>query len=97
MAQDKQLMALVEDVMGEIVSIARSRNIALPDDIVARSLGKAANFPYETKTSYQRDMEKGGKNEGDLFGGTIIEMGRALGVSTPVAERIYTAISGDTT
>jgi 2-dehydropantoate 2-reductase len=47
-------------------------------------------FPYETKTSFQRDIESKGKvNEGDLFGGTIIRYGDALGVQTPTTKMIY--------
>jgi ketopantoate reductase len=34
-------------------------------------------------------VEKRGRNEGDLFGGTIVRLGRGLGVPTPVSERLY--------
>jgi 2-dehydropantoate 2-reductase len=57
---------------------------------VETSISKANNFPFETKTSYQRDIEaKGRLNEGDLFGETIIRMGQAEGIPTPVTESIY--------
>jgi len=36
-----------------------------------------------------RDVEKGGKNEGDLFGGAIIRMGKDHGIPTPVTSSIY--------
>jgi len=79
--------------MGEIVAIAEKKGISLPAGIVETSIGKANNFPFETKTSYQRDIEaKGRLNEGDLFGGTIIRMGQDVKIPTPVTQRIYESI-----
>jgi 2-dehydropantoate 2-reductase len=92
-AADPKLRGLVEKIMGEIVAIAGKKGISLPPGIVEASVGKASNFPFETKTSYQRDIEsKGRLNEGDLFGGTIIRMGKELGIPTPVTESIYREI-----
>jgi 2-dehydropantoate 2-reductase len=90
---DNRLQGLVEKIMDEIVAIAEKKGISLPAGIVETSIGKAKNFPFETKTSYQRDVEtKGKRNEGDLFGGTIIRMGKKLGVPTPITESIYREI-----
>lgn len=87
---DPELGGLAEKIMGEIVTIAKKKRISLPAGIVETSLGKAGNFPFETKTSYQRDIEtKGKRNEGDLFGGTIIRMGKEVGIPTPITEFIY--------
>ena len=45
----------------------------LPPDIIETSFSKANQFPFETKTSFQRDVEsKGRQSEWDLFGGTVI-------------------------
>jgi 2-dehydropantoate 2-reductase len=91
-AADHGLKRMAGEIMGEIKLIADVCNIGLPDDIIETSLKKADNFPFETKTSYQRDIEGAGRNEGDLFGGTILAMGRRLQVPTPVTERIYSVI-----
>jgi len=79
--------------MGEIVAIAEKKGISLPAGIVETSIAKANNFLFETKTSYQRDIEaKGRLNEGDLFGETIIRMGQDEKIPTPVTQRIYESI-----
>jgi 2-dehydropantoate 2-reductase len=92
-AADPELRGLVEKIMGEILAIAKQKEISLPPGIVEISIAKANNFPYETKTSYQRDIEaKGRLNEGDLFGGTIIRMGQDEKIPTPVTQRIYESI-----
>lgn len=90
---DLELRGLAEKIMGEIVAIAKKKRISLPAGIAETSIGKAGNFPFETKTSYQRDIETKDKcNEGDLFGATIIRMGKEVGVPTPTTQRIYEAI-----
>lgn len=91
--EDGKAKALVRKVMEEIKSIAERKDILLPETIIEESINKACDFPYETKTSYQRDVEtKGPVNEGDLFGGTIIREGEALGIPTPVTKSIYAEI-----
>jgi len=90
---DHELKELLGKIMMEIVSIAQKKGVKLSEGIVADSIKKAEDFPYETKTSYQRDVEsKGELNEGDLFGGTIIRTARALGIETPVTDSIYSQI-----
>ncbi len=90
---DRNLIGLAEEVLHEINEIARRKGIVLPNDVVQASIKKALSFPPDTKTSYQRDVEtKGRKNEGDVFGGTIIRMGQNVGVPTPVTHRLYAQI-----
>jgi 2-dehydropantoate 2-reductase len=83
----------VSEIMHEIFNIAKEKGIELPPDIIEESINKANNFPYDTKTSYQRDVESKGKiNEGNLYGGTIVNEGKALGIPTPVTSSIYAEI-----
>jgi 2-dehydropantoate 2-reductase len=90
---DAESKKLVRSIMMEIFSISKQKGIELPQDIVDRSIAKAGNFPFETKTSYQRDIEqKGSINEGDLYGGFITRQGRALGIATPTTQFVYSQI-----
>jgi 2-dehydropantoate 2-reductase len=94
-AADPDLREMVKQIMSEIVSIGERRGVKLSKEIVATALGKAGNFPFEIKTSYQRDIEaKGSRNEGDLLGGTIMRMGRETGIPTPVTDNVYQTIQG---
>jgi 2-dehydropantoate 2-reductase len=80
-------------IMTEITTIARKLNIPLPQESAAAAFEKAKLFPYDTKTSFQRDIEaKGSINEGDLFGGTIIRFGKELSVPVPATESVYTRL-----
>ncbi|WP_406655631.1 2-dehydropantoate 2-reductase [Methanolobus sp. ZRKC2] len=85
-----ELSELTKSIMAEIEKIAEKLDIPLDDDIVETSFSKAKGFPYETKTSFQRDVElKGEINEGDLFGGTLIRYGQELKVATTNTETVY--------
>jgi ketopantoate reductase len=39
--------------------------------------------------------QKSKKNEGDLFGGTIIRLGKKHNIPTPTVERFYQKIQGN--
>ncbi len=91
--EEPSLKEEVIAIMNEIYSIALKKNIRLPDGIVDLSLKKAAMFPRNTQTSLQRDIhQKKGKSELELFGGTIIDLGKKLGIPTPMTQKIYQEI-----
>ena len=93
--EEPSLKEEVIGIMNEIYSIVLKKNIRLPDGIVDLSLKKAAMFPRDTQTSLQRDIhQKKGKNELELFGGTIIDLGKKLGVPTPTTKKIYRELEG---
>lgn len=87
--ETEALSDMVISIMGEIAEIANKQGVRLPADIVQESFKKAKSFPYETKTSFQRDFEQKDKpDERDLFGDTIIRLGEALGVETPTSRLV---------
>jgi 2-dehydropantoate 2-reductase len=93
--EDPSLKNEVVNIMNEIYSIALNRNIRLPDGIVDLSLKKVMMFPRDTQTSLQRDInQKKGKSELELFGGTIIDLGKKLDIPTPTTKKIYQELEG---
>lgn len=88
-----ELKGYTRSIVDEIIGIAEKRGIALPEGIGDKTINKVNNFPANVKTSYQRDVEsRKAKNEGELFGGTIIRLGKETGVDTPVTIKLYEAI-----
>ena len=85
---DKNSRKLLEKIMAEIIEIAKKKKVNLPDNVIEDTIEFCKDYP-EVKPSYARDIEKGKKNEGDLFGGAIIRMGKALGIPTPTTNSIY--------
>lgn len=88
--KEDKLKGKTKSIMEEIKTISDKLNIPLSSNIVENSLFKAKDFPFEAKTSFQRDVEKKGKvNEGDLFGGTIIRLGDKLNIPVPTTKEVY--------
>lgn len=55
-----------------------------------KSYNKAKNFPFNTKTSFQRDFErKVNRDERELFGQTVIDLGKKHSISTSFVENVY--------
>ena len=93
--EEPSLKKEVIGIMNEIYSIALKKTIRLPDGVVDLSLKKATMFPRDTQTSLQRDIhQKKGKSELELFGGTIIDLGKKLGIPTPTTNKIYRELEG---
>jgi len=91
--ENEELKQKTRTIMEEINALAIKKGVRLPESIVDDSLNKARNFPFGTKTSYQRDIELKGKlNEGDLFGASIIELGKEYNVKTPVTSEVFNKI-----
>lgn len=86
-------LSAVKSIMGEIVALARAKGIGLSTGVVEETLAKAAKFPAETRTSFQRDVSVAEKpDERDLFAGSIIRMGKDFAVPTPVTEAVFASI-----
>ena len=84
---------IAKSIMGEVAALAKGKGIDLPVSIVEDTIAKASKFPFETRTSFQRDFgSKDKPDERDLFGGSIIRMGKELGVPTPATEEIYASL-----
>jgi 2-dehydropantoate 2-reductase len=88
------LSAQARAVMEEIRRIAAAAGVALPADIAESTLRTAGSFAPETRTSYQRDLEaRAARDEGDLYGGTILRLGARYGVPTPASAELEAAIA----
>ena len=83
---------LLEDLLEEVLSIAKGQGVELPENIREATIGKASAFPYETKTSMQMDFEKGKKAELETFTGFIVNKAKKFGLSVPNHEKVYTAL-----
>ena len=87
---DDKLKSMTENIMKEVVLVGKTKNIDFKQDVVEKTLQKVQGFPYETKTSFQRDYEKGNtRNEGDIFGGTLIRLAKEYNVPIPTITKVY--------
>ncbi|WP_457616847.1 ketopantoate reductase family protein [Lutibacter sp.] len=73
----------------EIFEVAKAKGIDLPNDIIKKQFQIIESQPYNTTSSLQRDMIAGKPSELESQNGTIVKMGKELGVATPVNAFIY--------
>ncbi len=83
-----ELRRMWEDAMWETLAVARARGVTIPEKTV-RDRVAALDSGGGGTTSMQRDIMEGKPSELDYQQGTIVRVGKAQGVPTPVNAFIY--------
>jgi 2-dehydropantoate 2-reductase len=87
-----QARQLVQQLIEEVVSVARARGVRLSDDVVTRTIALVESMPANGTTSMQRDIADGKRSELEQIIGAVIRLGEQRGVRTPAMEYIYAAL-----
>ena len=72
--------------MWEVIHIANKLGIDIGQNEIDRQEHTIGRLPYENKPSTLQDLETGKHTEVDMFAGTVVRLGKELGVETPVCE-----------
>jgi 2-dehydropantoate 2-reductase len=83
---------LMDSAMREVVLLSRARGIGLNERDMAEAHIPIGRLSPEGKTSMLQDIESCRKTEVEMFAGTVVDMGRAHGVPTPVNETLLLMI-----
>jgi 2-dehydropantoate 2-reductase len=83
---------MLERAMGEVMSVARARQIAVPEDTVAKTMAFIDTLPEGGTTSLHRDIMAGNPSELDFWCGAVVRLGRAVDVATPLNNFIYSSL-----
>ena len=86
--KDGEVRSTFIALMREIDELAKAMGIHFPVDIIETNLEILDKLTAGASTSMQRDLEQGKNSELDGLVFEVVRMGRKLGVSTPVYERI---------
>ena len=73
----------------EIFAIAKAKGVNLPSNIIQKQFDTIESLPYETTASLQRDIMSGKPSELEAQNGTIVRLGKELGIPTPINSFIY--------
>ncbi|MBT9779510.1 2-dehydropantoate 2-reductase [Clostridium sp. MCC353] len=84
--------AVREMVMREVVAVAQKKGIDLSEEDIRKQKEVLKKMPYQNKPSTLQDIESGRKTEVDMFAGTMVRLGKELGVPTPLNSFLYHAI-----
>jgi 2-dehydropantoate 2-reductase len=86
---DQILRQKLRGMMQEVATIARARNISLPENAVEKTMELVGSFAYDTKTSMQMDREKSKQTEIDTLTAYVCKAGKEFGIPTPLHNEIY--------
>ena len=89
---DPALIAVARAGFSEAAAVARALEIALPDDIVERSLAMHQRFPANMYASMYHDLTRRRPLELESLSGLIVRRGCDLGVPTPVHAMAYACL-----
>lgn len=78
--------------MREVMAIANGLNIELTEEDIVNQDKVVKKLPYENKPSTLQDLENQRKTEIHMFAGRVMELGKELGIPTPINEIFYNGI-----
>jgi 2-dehydropantoate 2-reductase len=87
-----ETMALLREVMAEIEAVGRAKGVALPEDVVDKTMDFIQGLPPEATSSMQRDVEAGHMFELEALTGSVVRYGQETNVPTPVNRVLYAAL-----
>jgi 2-dehydropantoate 2-reductase len=89
---DPETTALLRGVMEEAAAVGRARGITLPDDLIDQLAGSFGAMGPQLRGSMAYDLEAGRRMELETLQGTVVRLGRELGVPTPLNFAVYAAL-----
>lgn len=89
---DPDINAMFRAAYEEVAAVGRARGIALPDDIVEKTLTFNRNAPPQLMASMAVDLLRGNRIELPWLSGKVVEMGKKHNVPTPTHALMYAAL-----
>ncbi len=88
-----QTRAFLLDIMREVVAVARAHGVPLPEDYAERRLAFMDGVAPDTTSSMYHDLKRGKPLEVRWLSGAVVELGRQVGVETPLNRAVADILS----
>jgi len=72
------------DAMREVAAVGRAHGVRLPEDFAEERLAFTGTLPATMTASMHHDLERGNPLEVEWLSGSVVELGAAVGVPTPI-------------
>jgi 2-dehydropantoate 2-reductase len=72
------------DAMAEAAAVGRAHGVRLPEDFAEERLAFVDTLPATMTASMHHDIERGNPLEVEWLSGSVVELGAAVGVPTPI-------------
>jgi 2-dehydropantoate 2-reductase len=79
-----QTRVFLLDVMREVVAVGRAHEVGLAEDYADNRLAFCDGLPADMDSSMHADLERGNRLEIKWLSGAVVELGKAVGVQTPI-------------
>lgn len=86
------LKDLLFDIFDEVYEVSKAYNVGLTKDDINLMHERVNAFNSDRVTSLTLDFNKGGKNELDIFGPTLIKLAEEKNIDVPINKTIYRLI-----
>ncbi|MEM9357447.1 MAG: ketopantoate reductase family protein [Pseudomonadota bacterium] len=90
--KDPDIAPVAKALMQEVYEVGRAKGVAIPEDIVERSLEIIKTFSDDMYASTYHDLMAGRSLEIASFSGLVSKLGRELGVPTPHHDTVYACL-----
>jgi 2-dehydropantoate 2-reductase len=87
-----EAQAVMEALMREVLTLAEASGVNLVEQDIEEWYSVLTTLSPQGKTSMLQDIEAGRKTEVEMFGGKVVELGKAHGIPTPVNETVLRII-----
>jgi 2-dehydropantoate 2-reductase len=87
--EDTVLRQMTKNILSETAEIVQKIGAPIAPNAENLVWGLIEKLPFTTKSSYAVDIENMKKNEGEIFGTAIIELGKKTSVHTKTIENVF--------
>ncbi len=91
--ENPQSRALLLDLMREVVAVGRAQGVPLPEDYAEQRLEFADGVSPDMTSSMHHDLERGNRLEVRWLSGGVVELGKEVGVETPLNRTVADILS----
>ena len=91
--RNPQSRALLLDLMREVVAVGRAHGVPLPEDYAQQRLEFADGVSPEMTSSMYHDLERGNRLEVRWLSGGVVELGKEVGINTPLNRAVADILS----
>jgi 2-dehydropantoate 2-reductase len=89
MIEVPEVKEMMLKIAQEVYDVAKAKHINLDENSIEKQFEIIHKQPYKTTSSLQRDIMQGKPSELDAQNGTIVRLGKKLGIQTPINHFVY--------
>ena len=90
--EDPDTRQLMEEIMEEVIEVGRLKGARFPQDILQNQFQHISKLPPQMVASMCGDLRRHNKLELPWFAGSVVKMGRELGIPTPANKFIFASL-----